>query len=157
MASGVNAARLDEYFALKERKKVLDDEVKGVNAEIRALEETLLEQLADAGQTSVTQNGQQAYRWSTLYASMAEGGREALVEALIADGHRELATVNHQTFSSWVRERLEQWCEATGTRWQDAVDRSNDGDFDWTAVLGEAGRYVKVSETVKLNVRRAGG
>lgn len=144
-----------DFIALKQRKTALDAELKEVNQQIAATQEQLLAQFADAGRTSETVDGYTIYRHPQLWASMAEGQREALVVALRETGHAELTTVNHQTLSSFVREALDQWAQAQGLSKEDVSDRVAEEGFDWDQVMPGIGRYINAAEKVTLNMRKA--
>jgi len=144
------------YIEAKAKKATLDALSKEVGAEITALNEQVVEHFADQGVKSISIDGKLAYRHSQLWAWKTEDSEMPdLVAALQSEGLAEMATINSQSFSSFVRERLEQWRNETGTKEEDALDQIREGTFDWERVIPGLGRYIKVTEKVQINLRKA--
>ena len=96
---------------LKELRGVKDDlaeQIKANNAEIERTERELSDLMAQEEIQSFKRAGTLFYLTSRTYASPIAGQREALCDALRAQGHGDIIveTVNAQTLSSFVRERI---------------------------------------------------
>lgn len=108
--------------ALKDRKKDLESEVKAVGAEIDEMDAALSDAMAEAEVERFAHQGSTFYLNSRLFASPAAGQKEAMIEALKANGYGSLVTesVNANTLASFVKEQREQ----TGAKlpeWLDGI------------------------------------
>lgn len=150
------ASLVRRLIEAKAKKTTLDALSKEVSGEITKLEEEVANHFADQGVTNVTVDGRMAYRRSQLWASKGEEVAAAdLVHALQAQGLDELTTVNHQSFSAFVRERLDQWRQETGAKEADVLDQIREDRFDWDQVIPGVGRHIKVAEKIGISVRKA--
>lgn len=97
----------DQLKAAKERKAELDEQVKGVNAEIDRLDLALSDAMAEAELDKFTHCGSTFYLKSRLFASPAAGKKEDLFAALKQNGFSSLITesVNANTLASFVKEQ----------------------------------------------------
>lgn len=154
-AGGSTATMVRQLVAAKERSKMFGALKAKADGEVSNLTVPLVEHFADEGVTNMTVDGKMAYRHSQLWASMAEGAKDSLVSTLRDIGLNELTTVNHQTLSSEVRERLRNWLIETGTKEEDALDQIREGEFDWEQVIPEWGHLINVREQIGINVRSA--
>ena len=96
---------------LKELRGVKDDlaeQTKANNAEIERTERELSDLMAQEEIQSFKRAGTLFYLTSRTYASPLVGQREALFDALRAQGHGDIIVenVNANTLSSFVRERI---------------------------------------------------
>lgn len=151
MTDGVNTTKLAELVEKKREKQSLDAAASKLSKEIVSLEAQLLEQFADTGVTKMTINGATVYRRSQLWAAMKEGETDALVAALREGEFASQTTINHSSFSSLVRELLEQWEVANNKDHADMLDLIREGAFDWEQVCPGWGQYISVTERVTLN------
>lgn len=138
----MNRTKLTEYVALKREKAQVEARLRVINGELSSLEEQLLDQFADDGITKVgTDDGATVFIHSQLWASPKEDEREALVAALRENGLEDYTTINHQSFSGFVRELVRE------------AGAEKDDEIDMEAVAPGWGKHVKVARKVSLNVR----
>lgn len=138
----MNRGKLHEYVALKREKAQLEARLRVVNGEMADLEQMLLDQFADDGVSSVkTEDGATVFVHSQLWAGAKEDEREELVAALRANGLEDYTTINHQSFSSLVRELVR------------SAGREKDEEIDMEAVAPGWGKHAKVARKTSLNVR----
>lgn len=154
-SDGGTASMVRRLVAAKDRSSMFGGLKKKADEEVSELSAALIEHFADNGVTNMTVDGRMAYRSSQLWASMAEGAKDELVESLRSAGLPELTTVNHQSFSSYVREALDQWLQETGTKKEDALDQIREDRFDWRQVFPEWGHLINVTEKLSISVRKA--
>ena len=141
----MNMTKLGEYVALKRRKKVLDAELRSVNRDIEGLQESLLDQFADAGVNKMgLDGGVTVYVHPQLWANAKEDERDLLVAALREADLAEYTTVNTQSLSGLVRELAKQ----AGIEKDDEIDMSK---------VAPWGEHVKVTRKMTLNVLGANG
>jgi len=100
----------DELKAKKDAKKELDTRSKELGAEIEKLDLALSDAMAVAECERFSRNGSTFYLNSRLFASPAQGQKEALITALKANGYRDIVTetVNANTLASFVKEQMAQ-------------------------------------------------
>ena len=100
----------DELKAKKDAKKELDTRSKELGAEIEKLDLALSDAMAAAECERFSRNGNTFYLNSRLFASPAQGQKEALITALKANGYRDIVTetVNANTLASFVKEQMAQ-------------------------------------------------
>ena len=100
----------DELKAKKDAKKELDTRSKELGAEIEKLDLALSDAMATAECERFSRNGSTFYLNSRLFASPAQGQKEALITALKANGYRDIVTetVNANTLASFVKEQMAQ-------------------------------------------------
>ena len=98
----------DELKAAKDEKKELEAKIKELNARMEKLDRELSDAMADAECEKFTRNGNTFYLNSRLYASPAEGGRDALIHALKDNGFGSIVTetVNANTLASFCKEQM---------------------------------------------------
>ena len=109
--------------AAKDRKKELDAETKANNAVIEDLDRQLAEQMAEQEVDRFSRNGSLFYLSSRLFASPRAGEKEAMIEALKANGYADLVveTVNAGTLASFAKERIAETETGELPGWLDAV------------------------------------
>ena len=100
----------DELKAKKDAKKELDTRSKELGAEIEKLDLALSDAMAVAECERFSRNGSTFYLNSRLFASPAQGQKEALITALKANGYKDIVTetVNANTLASFVKEQMAQ-------------------------------------------------
>ena len=100
----------DELKAKKDAKKELDTRSKELGAEIEKLDLALSDAMAAAECERFSRNGNTFYLNSRLFASPAQGQKEALITALKANGYKDIVTetVNANTLASFVKEQMAQ-------------------------------------------------
>ena len=100
----------DELKAKKDAKKELDARSKELGAEIEKLDLALSDAMAGAECERFSRNGSTFYLNSRLFASPAQGQKEALITALKANGYKDIVTetVNANTLASFVKEQMAQ-------------------------------------------------
>jgi len=106
-----NNPMLELADRLKELRGVKDDladQTKANNAEIEQCERELSDLMAQEEVQSFKRAGTLFYLTSRTYASSIAGRKADLYDALRAQGHGDIIveTVNAQTLSSFVRERI---------------------------------------------------
>ena len=113
----------DQMKEAKDRKKQLDAEAKEVGALIEDLDRQLSEQMAEEEVDRFSRNGNLFYLNSRLFASPKAGEKDAMIEALKANGYGSLVseTVNANTLSSFAKERMAETEDGTLPGWLDAV------------------------------------
>lgn len=100
------AKRFAQLTTLKRRKA---EELKAIEEEMTALERVIREDFAEHGMRQVNLPDFTIYLAKEVRARPINGDDEYACEALIAAGEEWLVkrTINRQSLSSWVRERLE--------------------------------------------------
>ncbi len=88
-------------------KRNLDAQLREVNERIGKLETAILDQWASTGITKVTCDGMTVYTGEQLSVKSKDGDTQAVRDALMASGHADLTTVNHQRLKAFVKECLE--------------------------------------------------
>lgn len=102
--------QVKKYVELIEKKRNLDAELRTVKGELDILEAQVMDYLTEIGLQSVkTEGGQTVYLNRMIYAKAKDGNTQAIVDGLESAGFRDLITVNHNTFGSFVREQIEQY------------------------------------------------
>lgn len=93
----------------KAEKARLEKQLRDCKARIEQTEQQLIEQLTMAGLDSFTANNHKFTPTTTIYASCPEEDRPALFAVLREQGSGDLVkeTINGNTLSAWVRDRLE--------------------------------------------------
>jgi len=101
-------ALADRLKALRAAKDDLAEQTKANNAEIERTERELSDLMAQEEIQSFKRAGTLFYLTSHTYASPVAGRKADLYDALRAQGHGDIIveTVNAQTLSSFVRERI---------------------------------------------------
>lgn len=99
----------DLLFQKKEEKKRLEDQVKGLTAEIAELDARLSDEMLEAGLESFARNGRTFYLSTKTFASPKAGMSDELIIALKEHGSGDLVkeSVNSSTLSAFVREMKE--------------------------------------------------
>lgn len=103
----MSAVDLHRYLDLHARKRALEAEMKEVNAEMEALQASVLERWMDEGVTSVKVNGSTLYVRRSVYATVIDGDYARATRALKEAGLEYLLRANTTSLSAWVREREE--------------------------------------------------
>lgn len=90
------------------RKESLEEQIKDQNVAIEAISQLLLDVLEDEGISSFKlENGNQIVIRDEVYCSVKGGeGRDLFHTWVRANGLDDLFTVNHQTMSALVKERI---------------------------------------------------
>jgi len=112
----------DRLKTLRATKDDLADQTKANNAEIEQCERELSDLMAQEEVQSFKRAGTLFYLTSRTYASPIAGRKAELYDALRAQGHGDIIveTVNAQTLSSFVRERIAE-NEDTLPAWLEGV------------------------------------
>lgn len=94
----------------KQKKKELEEQVKTANAEIDRLDKELSDTMATMDCPNFSHAGYTFYLSSRLFASPQSGKKEELFTALRENGYGSIVTetVNANTLSSFVKERMEE-------------------------------------------------
>jgi hypothetical protein len=106
------APSFEQFASLYDAKRRLDAELRGIKAQIAALEEPLMEQLTAQGLRSChLTTGETVYLHRQVWAGVKSDGDKATaeekrraVEALEQLGMTDMVTLNYQTLSAWCRE-----------------------------------------------------
>lgn len=100
----------DELAELKDRKKVLDDELKAINTRIAEVEEELANKMLTEEIQSFQRSGKTFYVTTKVFASAVPERKAKLFAWLKENGFGDMVTetVNANTLSAWVREQLEE-------------------------------------------------
>ena len=100
----------DRLRALKAHKSDLNEEIKGVNAQIDETETQLVELMVDEEMQNFTRNGQMFYLNTKVYASAVAERKAELYKWLKENGYGDLVyeTVNANSLAAFVREQLEE-------------------------------------------------
>lgn len=98
----------DQLKELKERKKELDLEIKGITAEIERLDMELSDAMAEAECERFSRNGSTFYLNTRLFASPVAGRKDEMITALKDNGYGDIVTetVNANTLASFVKEQM---------------------------------------------------
>lgn len=98
----------DQLKELKDRKKDLDLEIKGITAEIERLDMELSDAMAEAECERFSRNGSTFYLNTRLFASPVAGRKDEMIMALKDNGYGDIVTetVNANTLSSFVKEQM---------------------------------------------------
>jgi hypothetical protein len=100
-------ADVRRLLELRRMKDELSKQEKPINSEIDAIEARVVEQMGLDGVDSLGVDGYTISRTTTPYASVKEGCKEKLIEALEQMGLTEkLVTINHSAFKARVAEWL---------------------------------------------------
>ena len=99
----------DRLKVLQEEKKAKEAEVKALATEIEMLDVELTDAMTEAELDRFSRNGSTFYLKSRLFASPVSGCRDEMIEALRKNGYGSLVveTVNAQTLSSFIKEQRE--------------------------------------------------
>ncbi len=99
---------LREFIALTSRKRELEADLRQVQDRLNELEPQLVEMFGEEGLQRTSIDGWTAFLQEDIWASPAEGDIARLCAALKEAGLGDMVaeTVNRQTLSAWVRERL---------------------------------------------------
>ncbi len=125
----------EQLGAAKQKKKELEDQVKTANAEIDRLDRELSDTMAIMDCPNFSHAGYTFYLSSRLFASPQSGKKEELFTALRENGYGSIVTetVNANTLSSFVKERMEE----------------NDGDIpEWLTEV------ISTHEKISVGVRK---
>ena len=100
-------AMADRLKALQEEKKSLEANVKALGAEIVDLDNQLSDAMAEAELDRFSRGGCTFYLKSRLFASLAAGRKEEMMQALKDHGFGTLVveTVNVNTLASFLKEQ----------------------------------------------------
>ena len=98
----------DQLKELKDRKKDLDLEIKGITAEIEKLDMELSDAMAEAECERFSRNGSTFYLNTRLFASPVAGRKDEMITALKDNGYGDIVTetVNANTLASFVKEQM---------------------------------------------------
>lgn len=100
----------DTLRELREKKKLIDGQLKEINAAIEEADGKLVEMMVDAEMQKFDRAGKLFYLSTRLYASPAKGRREFLYAWLRENGYGDLVreTVYAQSLAAFVRELMEE-------------------------------------------------
>lgn len=129
-------ALADVLRARREQKKVMEEQLKAINAEIDDLDAKLVQAMIDQETQSFSRAGKLYYIKTVTRASAKAGEQEHLCQVLKEAGYEDLVkeSVNAQTLSGFIKEALEE---------------NNDELPDWLADL------VNVYEKQTVAMRKA--
>ena len=98
----------DKLKELREKKKMLEDQVKANNAEIDSIEEQLVQSMLDEEMQNFNRAGTLFYLNTKVFASAVPEKKAELYEALKENGFADVVveTVNSQTLSGLVKEQI---------------------------------------------------
>ena len=136
----------DELKRLRDHKADLDAQVKGVNAQIDDTDYRLSELMAETETQNFTRAGTMFCLTTKTRASAVADRKAELYAALREQGYGDLVyeTVNANSLSSFVKERMEEYAESVGD--------TGDGDNALPAwLIG----LVNVFDKVTVGVRKA--
>lgn len=107
LARESDVAVVRSYQAARDEVDRLNQQLGEATKALAKAEQRVLDLYTNEGIQSVRVDGRLVSLTRTLWASPKAGSEDALVGALIADGHEELVRtrVMSQTLSAWVRER----------------------------------------------------
>ena len=112
---------LQQFVDLEARKRELENELKAVENLMKTLEESILDEWTQNGQTGAKIGGYTLYVNRQLWAGAAKGKEGVDVAAALGEsGMAWLATANWQKLSAWVRE-LDQQGEYLPAPLQDVI------------------------------------
>ena len=132
----------DGLKRLRDTKAALEADLKEINAKISDTDYQLSELMAETETQNFTRAGTTFYLTTTTRASAASGMKDELYAALKVNGYGSLVTetVNANSLSAFVRERIEAYAEEHG----------GDGQLpDWLNGL------VSVFDKTSVGVRKA--
>jgi len=126
--------RLAEFLKeLRDRKQVLEAEVKGINAEIESVQTELIQDLIDNESTGFNHKG---FNFSLVireYLSAEAERKDELYKVMKEQGFEDLFTINSNTLSATVKDLKE----------------NNDGNLpEWLEGL------IKIAEKTTIQIRR---
>lgn len=99
------AGRLRRFIELKRQKSDLQSQVDALTAQLRAIEEPLLEDMALAGMQNSTIDGHVVYRTTSVYAGIKDSvDRSEFIRVMRETGHEGILTANYQSLSALARE-----------------------------------------------------
>jgi len=104
----MNITQVKQFVALADEKAELDQRLKQVEADMKALEEALLAQFQESGTQSVNVDGRTVSLRRDLFASPKDGDRDAVIEALkMTDlGQYVKEDYNGNSLKAYVREMV---------------------------------------------------
>jgi phage host-nuclease inhibitor protein Gam len=106
LATQKNADIASRYSELKDQKKELEEKIKAMNAELEACSQILVDRLETDGTSSFKlTNGTSFFIKDDPYSSVQD--KPALYKYLKENGMEDLFSVNYQTLSAIMKERLE--------------------------------------------------
>lgn len=98
---------IKRLLELKAEKEMHDDALKGITAEIEAVQSRILDRWIEEGTSSQRVDGKLVSVRCQKFATVIDGNYEAAAAALKATGLEHLLRANTQTLSAWMREREE--------------------------------------------------
>jgi len=98
----------EKLTELRKTKSDIDAELKFISRQIEEVTAELVEQMTEQELPSFTCKNNQFSLTTRCFASAADGGKDALYQALRENGFEHLFTVNANTLTSTVREIIEQ-------------------------------------------------
>lgn len=104
----MNIDQVKQFVALADEKSALEQRLKQIEADQKALEEALLQQFQESGTQSVNVDGRTVSLRRDLFASPRDGDREAVIEALKAAdlGQYVKEDYNANSLKAYVREMV---------------------------------------------------
>lgn len=104
----------DRFKTLREERDVLKEQLAAANKALEEAEYQLTDVMSEAECSNFTRSGKQFIMTTTTRWSAEAERKQELYNALRANGHEHLFTVNHQTLGSFVREQVEETIDANG-------------------------------------------
>jgi len=107
----MTAAYIDNakrFVALTVEKRQIEARLKEIEAELRSLQEPLLDYMADSGIDRISLDGYTLYPLTQTWASALDGDQPRACAALEVAGLSKMVQprFNAQTLSAWVREQM---------------------------------------------------
>ena len=130
------AAKL--FCDAKRTQKRLNAELKVVDCVLSCLRDEMLTHMANSGLNSVrTEDGATVYLQRQVWAGAVDGDTAGLAHALESAGLKEFTTVNHQSFSAFMRDQLEHATEKRNGFADTPTDGVNEVELDLAEELPE--------------------
>jgi hypothetical protein len=104
----------DKLRAQREEKEEHSAIVKELNREIDETEEELITAMVDAECPNFTRGDKQFYITTKTYWSPEKDRKEELYSSLKENGYDHLFTVNSQTLTGFIREKVEETADENG-------------------------------------------
>ncbi len=96
---------LKRLLELNARRKVIEAELKEINAESDQITQSVLDRWSEDGVTSMKVDGHTVYMRRSIYAKVLD--RDRIADAMREAGLASMLTPNTNTLSAWLREREE--------------------------------------------------
>lgn len=102
--------KMKKFTALENLSSILADLKKSIDGQAKDIEDSLIQEMADNGISSMKIDGKTVYMSATMWASSRAGMSDQLIEALkeCGLGHVVKESVNTQTLSAICRENVDE-------------------------------------------------